>query len=81
MIMVMRNRRERHELAEWAVGMAKVPGPEKLDVKDIRKTLIKREKPKHLWKGYKKNGHSTKSWETVCQNYLFKTQNHKRLMW
>ena len=43
MIMVKRNRRERDKLAEGAVGMAKVPGPEKLDVKDIKKTLIKRE--------------------------------------
>ena len=37
MIMVKRNRRERDKLAEGAVGMAKVPGPEKLDVKDIKK--------------------------------------------
>ena len=37
MIMVKRNRRERDEMAERAVGMAKVPGPEKLDVKDIKK--------------------------------------------
>ena len=47
--MVKRNRRERDEMAERAVGMAKVPGPEKLDVKDIKtkkekktKTLMKR---------------------------------------
>ena len=37
MIMVKRNRRERDKMAERAVGMAKVPGPEKLDVKDIKK--------------------------------------------
>ena len=53
MIMVKRNRRERDKLAEGAVGMAKVPGPEKLDVKDI-KNLNKKRKTKTLMKRLQK---------------------------